>query len=54
MAVQVKLLQPGLTKVVVQYCTRTTEHVTKDCDQSHGTLTPPVKPVEITVIAHGK
>jgi hypothetical protein len=47
-AVEVDGLEPGETTVRVLYCTRTKE-VSEDCDQSDGTLEPPVEPVEIVV-----
>lgn len=47
-AVEVTGLAPGETTVRVLYCTRT-RTVSEDCDQSEGTLEPPVDPVEIRV-----
>lgn len=46
-AVELTGLAPGTTTVRVLYCTRT--EIAEGCDQSHGTLEPPVDPVEITV-----
>ncbi|EWS81003.1 hypothetical protein BF93_00655 [Brachybacterium phenoliresistens] len=46
-AVEVTGLAPGTTTVRVLYCTRS--EIAEDCDQSQGTLEPPVDPVEITV-----
>lgn len=47
-AVEIHGLTAGETTVRVLYCTRTRE-IEEDCDQSHGTLEPPVEPVEISV-----
>lgn len=47
-AVEVTGLAAGETTVRVLYCTRT-RTVSEDCDQSQGTLEPPVDPVEIRV-----
>ena len=47
-AVEVTGLAPGETTVRVLYCTRT-RTVSEGCDQSQGTLEPPVEPVEIRV-----
>lgn len=47
-AVEVTGLSPGETTVRVLYCTRT-RTVSEGCDQSEGTLEPPVEPVEIRV-----
>ena len=47
-AVEVTGLAPGETTVRVLYCTRT-RTVSEGCDQSEGTLEPPVEPVEIRV-----
>ena len=47
-AVEVTGLSPGETTVRVLYCTGT-RTVSEGCDQSQGTLEPPVDPVEIRV-----
>ncbi len=47
-AIEVTGLEPGTSTVTVLYCTRTRE-VSKDCDQSQGTLEGPVEPVELSV-----
>ncbi|MGP9538097.1 hypothetical protein ACT3SP_08795 [Brachybacterium sp. AOP43-C2-M15] len=47
-AIEISGIEAGETTVRVLYCTRTRE-VSEDCDQSHGTLEPPVEPVEIVV-----
>ena len=47
-AVEVTGLSAGETTVRVLYCTRT-RTVSEGCDQSQGTLEPPVDPVEIRV-----
>lgn len=47
-AVEVTGLAPGETTVRVLYCTRT-RTVSEGCDQSEGTLEPPIDPVEIRV-----
>ena len=47
-AVEVTGQSPGETTVRVLYCTRT-RTVSEGCDQSQGTLEPPVDPVEILV-----
>lgn len=46
-AVELTGLASGSTQVRVLYCTRT--EIADDCDQSIGTLDPPVDPVEIVV-----
>ncbi len=46
-AVQITGLAPGTSTVRVLYCTRA--EITEGCDQSQGTLEPPVAPIEITV-----
>ena len=46
-AVQLRGEAPGTSTVRVLYCTRTA--IAEDCDQSQGTLEPPVDPVEIAV-----
>lgn len=46
-AVELTGLDSGTTTVRVLYCTRA--EIAEDCDQSKGTLDPPVDPVEITV-----
>lgn len=47
-AVEIEAVATGTTTVRAIYCTRVHE-VSQGCDQSEGTLDPPVKPVEITV-----
>ena len=47
-AVELTGQDPGTTTVRVLYCTRTA--IAEECDQSKGTLEPPVDPVEITVV----
>lgn len=47
-AVEIEGLEPGETTLRVLYCTRTRDF-SEDCDQSQGTLTAPVEPVEIEV-----
>lgn len=47
-AIELHGLTDGETTVRVLYCTRVHE-VSEDCDQSQGTLDPPVEPVEIAV-----
>lgn len=47
-AIEVTGTSAGETTVTVLYCTRTRE-VSEDCDQSQGTLEPPVDPVELIV-----
>lgn len=46
-AVEITGLAAGTSTVRVLYCTRA--EIAEDCDQSQGTLEPPVAPVEITV-----
>lgn len=46
-AVEIMGEKAGTTTVTVLYCTRT--EVEPGCDQSLGTLTPPVEPLEIEV-----
>lgn len=46
-AVELTGVGPGTTTVRVLYCTRAA--IAEGCDQSQGTLDPPVDPVEITV-----
>lgn len=46
-AVELTGLDAGTTTVRVLYCTRA--EIAEGCDQSKGTLDPPVDPVEITV-----
>lgn len=47
-AVELTGERAGTTTVRVLYCTRAA--IAEDCDQSTGTLDPPVDPVEITVV----
>lgn len=47
-AVELTGVEAGTTTVRVLYCTRS--EIAEDCDQSSGTLEPPVDPVEITVV----
>lgn len=46
-AVELTGIEAGTTTVRVLYCTRA--EIAEGCDQSKGTLDPPVDPVEITV-----
>lgn len=46
-AVQIDAKAPGTTRVRVLYCTRA--KIAENCDQTQGTLKPPVAPREITV-----
>lgn len=46
-AIEITALAPGTTTLRFLYCTRTA--IAEGCDQSNGTLDPPVPPQEITV-----